>query len=66
MVADGREDRHVGEGVFDHLHAIPDDLQVAFQGRVPDVVRHQVTSPDDEVQVLHGRRMDALTDGLTD
>lgn len=40
MVADGWEDRCVGEVVFDHLDRLPDDLQIALTGGVPYVVRH--------------------------
>lgn len=52
VVADGREDRGVGEVLLDHLDRLADDVQVALAARVPDVVRNQVSGPQNQVQVL--------------
>lgn len=55
VVADGRKDGNIREVVFDHLDSLPDDVQVAFPGGVPDIMGHQITRPDDEVYILKGQ-----------
>lgn len=52
VVADGREDRHVGEEVLQHLHSSADRVEVALPRSVPDIVRHEIARPDNEVQIL--------------
>lgn len=52
VVAYGREDRGVGEVLLDHLDRLANDVKVALASRVPDVVRNQVSCPQNQVQVL--------------
>lgn len=52
VVAESRKDRNVGESLTQLVHSLFDDAQILIFSLIPNIMRRQITGPQDVVYIL--------------